>query len=296
MWTSSAIRLSFAAFALAACSTSSAIAGPEYVWGGKLDLTRGVSTVEGAGGGGLVPWALIAGNETKDGVGGQVSTTSAQTHNYGLTGYSAAIGAWDRIEMSYAHQDFDTGKTGRRLGLDDGYTFRQDIYAAKVRLAGDAVFDQDRWTPQVAMGVEYKSANHAALLHALGAKHADGVDIYVSATKIYLDRSLLIDATLRLTRANQFGLLGFAGGHSDTYSLQAEGSVGYLLTPKLLLGAELRTKPDNLAFAKETQAGDLFAALALNKAVSLTFAYVDLGDVATIRRQSGPYVSMQAGF
>ena len=290
------IALAIVTFELVISLTSPAWAGSEYVWGGKLVLTRGVSTVEGAGGGGLVPWALIAGNETKDGVGGQVSATSLQTHNYGLTAYSAAIGAWDRVEISYARQDFDTGKTGGRLGLGSGYTFHQDIYGAKVRLAGDAVFDQDRWAPQVAVGVEYKHASHAALLHALGSRRADGVDLYVSATKLYLDRSLLIDATLRLTRANQFGLLGFGSEPRDTYSLQAEGSVGYLLTPKLLVGAEIRTKPDNLAFAKETQAGDLFAALALNKAVSLTLAYVDLGSVATFRRQSGPYISMQAGF
>ena len=288
--------LAFSAFALSVSSTTPVSAASEYVWGGKLDLTRGVSTIEGAGGGGMVPWALIAGNETKDGVGGQVSATFVRTHNYGLSGYSAAIGAWDRVEISYASQDFDTGKTGRRLGLGGGYTFHQDIYGAKVRLAGDAVFDQDRWTPQVALGVEYKRASHAALLHALGAKRTDGVDVYVSATKIYLDRSLLIDATARMTRANQFGLLGFGGGQRDNYVLQAEGSVGYLVTPKLLIGAEIRTKPDNLAFAKETQAGDLFAALALNKAVSLTLAYVDLGSVATFRRQSGPYISMQAGF
>lgn len=296
MSNSISINLAVVAFILTVSSTSPVAAGSEYVWGGKLDLTRGVSTIEGAGGGGLVPWALIAGNETKDGVGGQVSATYVETRNYALTGYSAAIGAWDRVEISYARQDFDTGQTGRRLGLGPGYTFHQDIYGAKVRLAGDAVFDQDRWTPQIAAGVEYKRADHTPLLHALGAKRGDGVDLYVSATKIYLDRSLLVDATLRLTQANQFGLLGFGGGHDNNYALQAEGSVGYLLTPKLLIGAELRTKPSNLAFAKETQAGDLFAALAFNKTVSLTVAYVDLGSIATFRSQSGPYISMQAGF
>ena len=215
MSTPISIYMAIVTFTLATSFTSPVLAGPEYVWGGKLDLTRGVSTIEGAGGGGMVPWALIAGNETKDGVGGQVSATNVRTHNYGLTGYSVAIGAWDRVEFSYAGQDFDTGKTGRRLGLGGGYTFHQDIYGAKVRLIGDAIFDQDRWTPQIAAGVEYKRANHTALLHALGAKRADGVDLYVSATKIYLDRSLLIDATVRMTRANQFGLLGFGGGQRD---------------------------------------------------------------------------------
>lgn len=35
--------------------------------GGRLLLTGGVSTIEGAGGGGLVPWALIGGYGTRDG-------------------------------------------------------------------------------------------------------------------------------------------------------------------------------------------------------------------------------------
>ena len=37
--------------------------------GGRLLLTGGVSTIEGAGGGGLVPWALIGGYGTRDEVG-----------------------------------------------------------------------------------------------------------------------------------------------------------------------------------------------------------------------------------
>ena len=36
---------------------------------GKLLATGGVSAVEGEGGGGLTPWALISGYGTRDGVG-----------------------------------------------------------------------------------------------------------------------------------------------------------------------------------------------------------------------------------
>jgi hypothetical protein len=41
---------------------------------------------------------------------------------------------------------------------------------------------------------------------------------------------------------------------------------------------------------------DLFAAYAINKTVSVTAAYVDLGDIATFKNQRGLYVSLQAGF
>lgn len=44
--------------------------------GGKLLLTRGVTQAEGAGGGGLAPWALITGNETRDGTAARRSRRS----------------------------------------------------------------------------------------------------------------------------------------------------------------------------------------------------------------------------
>jgi hypothetical protein len=277
-------------------AVSPAAARPEYAWGGKLDLTRGVTTVDGAAGGGIASWALIAGNETRDGIGGVASATAVRTHNYTLTSYAVGLGAWDRYEISLGGQDFDTGKTGGRLGLGNGYTFHQDILGLKARLFGDAVYDQDRWMPQVAVGLQLKSADHKALLHALGARRAEGVDYYVSATKILLDKSLLLDATLRLTEANQWGLLGFGGDRRSGSQAQFEGSIGYLVTPKLLVGAEVRTKPDNLRFAREGDAADLFAALALSKTLSATLAWAEIGDVATFRRQSGLYLSLQAGF
>lgn len=37
--------------------------------GGRLLLTGGVSTIEGAGGGGIVPWALIGGYGTRNELG-----------------------------------------------------------------------------------------------------------------------------------------------------------------------------------------------------------------------------------
>ena len=49
-------------------------------------------------------------------------------------------------------------------------------------------------------------------------------------------------------------------------------------------------------FAKEDGAFDVFAAYALNKNLSATIAYVDLGDIATFKNQRGVYISLQAGF
>jgi len=275
---------------------ASAAQAGEYVWGGKLDLTRGVSQVEGAGGGGLASWALITGNETNDGIGGEANGTYIALPDYSLRAYGAGVGLYDRLELTYEGQDFDTGKTGPKLGLTKNFTFHQDVIGAKVRVFGDAVYDQDRWWPQVSVGAQYKINDQAHIIHAVGGKDASGVDVYVAATKILLNYSLVLDATVRFTRANQFGLLGFGGPRSDNYQAEFEGSAGYLVNRRLLVGMEYRTKPSNLGFAREDNAYDAFAAVALTKAVSVTAAYVDLGDIATFPRQRGVYVSLQAGF
>ena len=53
----------------------------------------------------------------------------------------------------------------------------------------------------------------------VGAKRDSGVDFYVSATKLLLEQNLLLNGTLRATKANQLGLLGF-GGVAMTITVQ----------------------------------------------------------------------------
>lgn len=262
--------------------------------GGKLLLTRAITSVDGTGGGGIVPWALITGNETDRGIGATAHLTGVTLPDFDVMSYGAAIGVSDRFEFSYSRQELDTGGTGPKLGLPDGYTFGQDILAAKVRIAGDAVYGQDTWMPQVAIGATFKQADHGDLLSALGAVDDDGVEVYVSATKLLLAQSLLVAGTLRYTDANQNGLLGF-GGTSDQ-SIHPEVSVGYLLSKRLIVGGEYKAKPDNLAFAEEEAWVDLFAAFAVNKSLTVTAAYADLGSIATFDDQRGLYLSLQVGF
>lgn len=268
----------------------------EWQWGGKLDLTRGVANVEGAGGGGLATWALITGNETRDGIGGELSATYVSLPAYSVRVFGGGVGLFDRVEATVARASFDTGSTGAKLGLGNGFTFDQTIVGAKLRLFGDAVYDQSSWLPQVSAGLQYKANDRGAIVRAVGAGHDKDVDLYLAATKILLGESLVLSATARATRANQFGFLGFGGDKNRGYNAEFEGSAAYLVTSKLALGGEYRSKPDNLRFAREDGAFDLFAAYALTKNLSVTGAYVDLGDISTFRHQSGAYISLQAGF
>jgi hypothetical protein len=262
---------------------------------GKLLATGGVSNLEGAGGGGLASWALISGYGTRDAVGANGHFTYIALGDYSLRTEGVAIGLFDRVELSYAYQSFDTEDVGAKLGLGKGFTVDQDVVGAKVKLVGDAVYDQDTLLPQIAAGIQYKHNDKGWLVSAIGGKSADGTDFYVSATKLFLAQSLLVDATLRETKANQFGFLGFGGDKDGGYSTEFEGSAAYLLSRKFAIGAEYRTKPDNLGIAHEDNGWDLFAAYFVNKNVSLTVAYLNLGDILIESNQQGVYVSLQAG-
>jgi hypothetical protein len=289
-------------------------ATPAHADTGKLLLTGGVSTIDGAAGGGLSPWAVIGGPGAAGETGASAYVSHARTQDHKLDAYGVAVGLSDRIELSVGRQDFNTGITGTLLGLP-GLHLKQDIFGAKLRVAGDAVLDSDSLMPQIAVGVQHKrlgSTGLDATLSALGAKRS-GTDLYVSATKLFLAHGLLLNGTLRATKANQGGLLGHGatlGGADNGYELMPELSVAYLLRKNLAVGVEVRAMPDKLKKAGAAaglgdglRAGawkDVFIAWAPSKNVSLTLAYVDLGTIVPAttqeKKQTGTYLSAQFAF
>lgn len=301
---------SFSGLALA---LAAALAGPAAAAegtppgrAGKLLLTGGVSSIDGAAGGGLTPWAVTGSYATQDQWGATAHATRVRTRDYALTTYGAAASHGDRIEVSIARQDFDTGPTGAALGLP-GLRLKLDILGLKLRVAGDAVLDSDTLMPQVAVGLQHKSLDAGGLaptLQALGAEDS-GTDVYLSATKLFLAQGVLVNLTLRATQANQNGLLGFDGTEGQGTKVQPELSVAWLLRRNLAVGAEYRAKPDNLNPSilgnglKEDDWADLFVAWAPSKALSLTLAWVDLGRIVPAvvsRRQTGAYLSAQLAY
>lgn len=308
------ITLLAATAALALAATS-----PAHADTGKLLLTGGVSTIAGSAGGGLTPWAVIGSNATEGEVGFSGYVTRAATQDYGLTGYGVAVGLHDRVELSLARQDFDASPAVALngiapFGVTPGQHIRMDVLGVKVKVAGDAVLDSDRWMPQIAVGLEHKQVHPGSIgsvFDFLGTQKS-GTDVYVSATKLLLAQSLLVNGTLRYTNANQNGLLGFgsAAPGKNSRSLQPEFSIAYLINKNLAVGAEYRFKPNNLqalgaaaglgAALREDDWKDLFIAWAPSKNLSLTLAYVDLGrivpGITNNRRQTGYYLSAQVAF
>jgi Protein of unknown function (DUF3034) len=291
-----AIKKTIKKRALATAFMALTISTPSFAQQGKLLLTGGVSSIEGAAGGGLTPWAVTGSYASAGEFGATAHATYVRSEDFALAGYGVAATLYDRLELSVARQEFDTRAAGAALGLGAGFKFKQNIYGAKLRIAGDAVLDSDTLMPQVAIGVQHKRNEQGNVVRLIGAKDDVGTDFYLSATKLFLAQGILLNGTLRATQANQNGVLGFGGDKQSSYQLMPEISVAYLVNRNLAIGAEYRKKPSNLGFAREQDWADAFIAWAPSKHVSLTAAYVSLGDIATVKNQHGWYLSAQLAF
>lgn len=271
-------------------STHNAMAGD------RLLATGGVSQIEGAGGGGLTPWALIAGYGTDAQIGGSAFFTRAKTgDDFELNTGGVAVGFYNRVELSLSQTKFELGSTVPKESI------RLNTMGIKLRLFGDAIYDQDTWVPQVSAGALIKhNEDFDFVPKLLGGKDGTGVDYYLAASKLYLDavfgRNVLLGATMIATKANQFGLLGFGGDLNNDYQIKPSYSAAIMLSDNLLVGMEYRYKPDNLSSFNENDAKDVFVTWFPHKRFSITAAAVDLGDVADKTNQAAWYLSGQISY
>lgn len=268
-------------------------ATPAMASSGRLLATGGASTIEGSAGGGIVPWAVIAGYATEDEWGGAAFATRVEVDDYALDSAGVAVGWRNRLELSYARQRFELPTLAAALALPVD-RFRQDVFGAKLRLFGDLVYTT---LPQVSLSIQHKRQRDFLVPSLVGAVDDRDTDWLLGASKLFLagagGRNLLLSGNLRWTRANQTGLLGFGGDRCRARELVTEASAALLLDRHWALGVEYRQKPDNLGFAREDDWRDAFVAWFPNKRIAVVAAWADLGDIATLRDQRGWYLSLQ---
>lgn len=263
---------------------------------GRLIATGGASSIEGGAGGGIIPWAVLAGYGEQGEWGGSAFATHVDLPDYTLDVVGAAASYGNRVEISYAHQRFDLGSLVSKLSLpEDNLT--QDIFGVKVRLFGDLIYDQ---LPQVSAGLEYKHQNDFLIPSLVGAKRDSDVEGYLTASRLFMGAAfgynVVVNAGLRYSRANETGLMGFGGDRRDTRSVLKEGGAAILFSPHWAVGMDYREKPDNLSFAGESDWADFFVGWFPNKHVSVVLAYAKLGEIATLDNQNGTYLSLQGSF
>lgn len=243
-----------------------------------------VTEVEGAAGGGIVPWALLSGGMPT------VSFTYVNSGEYNLNSLALNGSIAKMVELSYARQSFDASTAGLKKNIT------VDVIGAKVALHGMT----GGW-PALALGVQHKKANgsstYDALLTSLGAKDS-GTDVYLAATDVVpvAGKNVLLNGTLRYTKANQIGILGYGSATDNSRKVHFEGSVGVFVAKNAILGAEYRSKPDNISGLKEDAWWDIFYAYLPSKNLQITAAYANLGNIVASKDQTGLYLQVQANF
>jgi len=266
------------------------VADPSLAGDGRLLGSGGLSSVDGAAGGGIVPWAVIAGHGERRRWDVVASTARIDTGDFDLRTQAVAIGWDNRLELSFARLSLGLDALVS-AGLFPNRRLDTDVLAAKLRLGGDFIYGV---APQVALGVQWRRSRDPDLLRFASAQDDQGVDVYLNASKLWIDgiASLRTVASfgVRSTSANQLGLIGF----SNHRSLTLEGSLAVFVHPNWLVGAEYRSKPDRLAFASEDDWGDVFVAWLPSRQWHLALAYADLGSIGGFDRQRGFYFSVQA--
>ena len=269
----------------------SGLAGPALAAGSRQLGTSGATQLEGAAGGGIVPWAVIAGYASREQRGGAGYLTRVEVDDFTLTAGGVAVGFYNRLELSIAQQRLDISS------VIPGARLQQDVFGVKLRLFGDVLYTA---APQVSIGAMYKRNDDHTIPGALGALDDSGTDFYVSATKVWLaglaGYNAFANATIRLTEANQLGLLGFGGDLHNGRSTEFELAAGFFPNRKLAFGVEYRQKPNNLSLAREQDWWDVFIAYFPNRHWSVVAAYVDLGSIAGFEGQRGFYLSLGGAF
>lgn len=275
---------------------------------GRFLATGGIQSLDGAAGGGINPWAVIAGYGTDQQINPTASFTNVTLPDFSVNQLAVSVGIYNRLELSYAYQ---TGTLGSNVyGPNgtvalplDGMKIGQHIFGAKLRLFGDAVYNSNNLLPQVALGVEYKKDvtggnSLVPALQSLGAGVEDhGTDVYLSATKVliggFFGYNWLINGNLRYTKANETGLLGFGGVNHDSAHIKPEFSTAVLLRPDVAIGYEYKGMSNNLSDAglKQSSWQDVFVAYFPNKSVSLALAFARLGNVGPYTNQNGVYLN-----
>ena len=319
LWYSTRLLLSFLLISL--------YVNPLLAADSRLIMSGGITGFEGVAGGGITPWAMIGGYASEDEIDFTVNAQTLDVDRYHLTTGGVLLSVYDRFELSLQRQSLSvsddvTGDafaalTANAITTAQSTKIEQDIVGLKVKLYGDAIFADYLAPPQISLGVQYKKNRDMntslsisdgsvplpgqGIPLILGAQDDSGLDIYLSASKVWLGLAggnhVLANLTVRATKANAFGLLGFESATDDSYDFEYEGSLAVIPASSWVIGTEFRTQSDRLGgLAGEKTVWDLFVAWFPSKHFSATLAWVDLGTLPLEDNASGMYLSLTGNF
>jgi hypothetical protein len=253
-------------------------------------------TIEGVGGRVLTPTAYLV-NPGPEGTEFGKPAVSAQYVMVGdkdMQVVAATWTLWRRLELGYAVNrfaldDFDADVRAT-LGPDIG---PERIYLhhfnARLNLVQENACGKD-WCPAVTVGAHYKynddinaiNRDLGGALTGLDYDQKDGYDFTLTASKTMMvqDWPVIVSLGSRMSRAAEFGLLGFTDDELVTF----EGNIATMLTDRLVVGAEYRQKGEALAevdglLEQEDSWWDVHAAWICNENTTLYGVAGDAGSV-----------------
>jgi hypothetical protein len=213
--------------------------------------------IEGYAGGAITPMAYLCNGEKHGGCPDwfglpSVAYSFVNLGSKELHVVSVTQTFLKRFEFGYAYNNLDAGSLYEdvaKAGLDMGERHvGLHHFNLRALLLPENSFDLP--TPAVTAGLHFKyndamddiDENLGGAFTAIGYDDDCGVDYTLTATKMFPElafgRPVIVTAGLRLSRASQLGLLGFANRCRASF----ECSVACLPLDQLCLAYELRTK------------------------------------------------------
>ena len=215
-----------------------------------------------------------------------------RARRYSLLSPGAAIGMFDRVELSYARQNFDTREVGAALGIGAGF-MRCPRMCSPQRCGCSAMRSTTARVPQVAAG-RSTSARDAAVVRRSARKRptapiSRGGDQGVRSHQHPDGRDAAADQgqperPARLRRRQE-----------DGYPRSSRDR-GLCCRAASSVGGEYRTKPTTWPSRGRTTSSTSSPPMRSPSNVTATAAYVDLGSIATVPKQRGAFLSLQATF
>lgn len=243
--------------------------------------------IEGASGGILTPGPQLAG--TGDPVSGNVAISHARLTDVQFTAIGASVTLDDRLELSAAQPNLGAGSS------DD---VRQNVFAARLRLAGSA---RAPLRPAASLGVSHRRQRDFGLEDSIGIEpeRRNDWDATLSAGGGYdfgSNRAVLLHVNARYTRANAGGLFGFGHVQDDDHRLQIEGALHTSLTQRLSLSAEYREQRRQPPGEPGDPWWSAYAGYGVNEDVQLALGWQDLGRLGGKPRQNGPFIALRGRY
>lgn len=278
----------------------------------KKGLPLPVHTIEGVGGGAIVPVAIILnpGPGTDFYSLPTISMTYVGLEDKSLQSFAVTETLFQKVELGFSALRMGLGNFP--MAVENATTIdigTSDLWLYSLNARGQVIEDGQfvPFMPSVVIGTQFKFNSEVdkinnrlgGALTGIGYDRDWGVDFTVTATKMIpvFSRPLFLTAGMRVSSAAWAGLLGF----SDDYHVTGEASAIYVPFDWLFVAFEYRQMPDVYGTIPGLirTPGDwytLVVGLILSDRLTLTGLYGNFGNTLNTKSDGGWAIQLKYEF